>query len=39
MQVFQADPRDGRHLVRFTFGKRDELLAEGVSRLLRLQPR
>jgi N-succinyldiaminopimelate aminotransferase len=33
MQVFYATPGEGRHLVRFTFGKRDEVLDEGVRRL------
>ncbi len=32
-QVFFADPRDGRHLVRFAFCKTDEVLDEGVRRL------
>ncbi|MGF1647820.1 MAG: pyridoxal phosphate-dependent aminotransferase [Kineosporiaceae bacterium] len=36
MQVFHADPVAGRHLVRFTFGKRDESLDEGIARLARL---
>jgi len=36
MQVFHADPAAGRHLVRFTFGKRDESLDEGIARLSRL---
>lgn len=36
MQVFHADPDAGRHLVRFTFGKRDESLDEGITRLSRL---
>ncbi|WP_336920973.1 pyridoxal phosphate-dependent aminotransferase [Aquipuribacter sp. SD81] len=33
MQVFYATRGEGRHLVRFTFGKRDEVLDEGVRRL------
>ena len=36
LQVFHSDPTEGRHLVRFTFGKRDELLSEAVARLKRL---
>ncbi|MGJ7442571.1 pyridoxal phosphate-dependent aminotransferase [Aquipuribacter sp. MA13-6] len=36
MQVFYATPGEGRHLVRFTFGKRDEVLDEGIRRLARL---
>jgi len=36
MQVFHTDPDRGRHLVRFTFGKRDEVIDEAVSRLARL---
>jgi N-succinyldiaminopimelate aminotransferase len=36
MQVFYATPGQGRHLVRFTFGKRDDVLDEGVRRLARL---
>jgi N-succinyldiaminopimelate aminotransferase len=35
-QVFYADPAGGRHIVRFAFCKRDEVLAEAVSRLRRL---
>ncbi|MFC5379252.1 pyridoxal phosphate-dependent aminotransferase [Aquipuribacter nitratireducens] len=34
MQVFYATPGEGRHLVRFTFGKRDDVLDEGVRRLV-----
>ena len=37
MQVFYADPDSGRHLVRFTFGKRDDVLDEGVRRLAGLR--
>ena len=37
MQVFYADPDQGRHLVRFTFGKRDDVLDEGVRRLAGLR--
>ena len=33
MQVFSATPGENRHLVRFTFGKRDEVLDEAVRRL------
>jgi N-succinyldiaminopimelate aminotransferase len=36
MQVFYATPGEGRHLVRFTFGKRDEVLEEAVRRLAAL---
>lgn len=36
MQVFYATPGEGRHLVRFTFGKRDEVLDEGIRRLAAL---
>jgi N-succinyldiaminopimelate aminotransferase len=32
-QVFHDDPATGRHLVRFAFCKRDEVLAEAVERL------
>ena len=32
-QVFYADPGRGRHLVRFTFCKREEVLEEAVARL------
>jgi len=35
-QVFYGDPRRGRHLVRFTFCKRAEVLAEAVARLATL---
>jgi N-succinyldiaminopimelate aminotransferase len=35
-QVFYADASRGRHIVRFTFCKRDEVLAEAVARLRRL---
>jgi N-succinyldiaminopimelate aminotransferase len=35
-QVFYADPAGGRHIVRFAFCKRDEVLAEAVTRLRRL---
>jgi N-succinyldiaminopimelate aminotransferase len=34
-QVFYADPTDGRHIIRFAFCKRDEVLAEAVARLRR----
>lgn len=37
MQVFYADPEQGKHLVRFTFGKRDDVLDEGVRRLAGLR--
>jgi N-succinyldiaminopimelate aminotransferase len=37
MQVFYATPGEGRHLVRFTFGKRDDVLDEGVRRLAALR--
>ncbi|MFC3688627.1 pyridoxal phosphate-dependent aminotransferase [Aquipuribacter hungaricus] len=37
VQVFYATPGEGRHLVRFTFGKRDEVLDEGVRRLAALR--
>ena len=37
MQVFHTDPSHGRHLVRFTFGKRDEVLDEAVVRLRALR--
>lgn len=36
MQGFYATPGEGRHLVRFTFGKRDEVLDEAVRRLAAL---
>ena len=35
-QVFYADPARGRHLVRFTFCKREEVLEEAVARLQKL---
>ena len=35
-QVFYADPARGRHLVRFTFCKREEVLEEAVARLRKL---
>jgi N-succinyldiaminopimelate aminotransferase len=35
-QVFYADPAGGRHIVRFAFCKRDEVLAEAVTRVRRL---
>ncbi len=35
-QVFYADPDRGRHLVRFTFCKREEVLEEAVARLQKL---
>jgi N-succinyldiaminopimelate aminotransferase len=35
-QVFYADPTPGRTIVRFAFCKRDEVLAEAVTRLRRL---
>ncbi|WP_380166812.1 pyridoxal phosphate-dependent aminotransferase [Jannaschia sp. R86511] len=36
MQVFYATPGEGCHLVRFTFGKRDDVLDEAVDRLAAL---
>jgi aminotransferase len=33
---FFADPRDGAHLVRFCFCKKDETLNEAGARLMRL---
>jgi len=36
--VFYADPERGRHLVRFTFCKRMEVLEEAVARLKALAP-
>jgi N-succinyldiaminopimelate aminotransferase len=36
--AFFEDPARGAHLVRFTFCKRDEVLAEAVARLKGLQP-
>ncbi len=33
MQVFYATPGEGEHLIRFTFGKRDDVLDEGIRRL------
>lgn len=36
-EVFYQDPRRGRHLVRFTFSKRPEVLSEAVSRLVELR--
>jgi N-succinyldiaminopimelate aminotransferase len=38
-QVFYADPARGRHLVRFAFCKRDEVLKEAADRLRALEPR
>jgi len=35
-QVFYADPAAGRRIIRFAFCKRDEVLAEAVTRLRRL---
>jgi N-succinyldiaminopimelate aminotransferase len=35
-QVFYDDPKAGRHIVRFAFCKRDEVLDEAVARLRRL---
>jgi N-succinyldiaminopimelate aminotransferase len=35
-QVFYADPTAGRDIIRFAFCKRDEVLAEAVTRLRRL---
>ena len=35
-QVFYQDPERGRHLVRFTFCKRDEVLGEAAARLAAL---
>jgi N-succinyldiaminopimelate aminotransferase len=35
-QVFYADPAAGRHIIRFAFCKRDEVLADAVARLSRL---
>ncbi|HET6949749.1 MAG TPA: pyridoxal phosphate-dependent aminotransferase [Acidimicrobiales bacterium] len=37
-QVFYADPAAGRHLVRFSFAKRPEVLEDAVARLGRLAP-
>ncbi len=37
MQVFYASPGQGHHLVRFTFGKRDDVLEEAVRRLAGLR--
>jgi len=37
-QVFYADPARGRHLVRFAFCKRDEVLKEAADRLRALAP-
>ncbi len=37
LQVFYATPGQGRHLVRFTFGKRDDVLDEGIRRLAALR--
>ncbi len=37
--VFYADPARGRHLVRFAFCKRHEVLAEAADRLATLRPR
>jgi N-succinyldiaminopimelate aminotransferase len=38
-QVFYADPAAGRHLVRFSFAKRPEVLAEAAARLGKLGTR
>ena len=35
-QVFYADPATGRHLVRFSFAKRPEVLEEAAARLAKL---
>ena len=35
-QVFYDDPATGRHLVRFAFCKRPEVLDEAVARLAKL---
>lgn len=35
-QVFYGDPAAGRHLVRFSFAKRPEAVAEAVARLATL---
>ncbi|HEY7226297.1 MAG TPA: pyridoxal phosphate-dependent aminotransferase [Micromonosporaceae bacterium] len=35
-QVFYADPAPGRHIVRFAFCKRDEVIADAATRLRRL---
>jgi N-succinyldiaminopimelate aminotransferase len=37
--VFYADPAAGRHLVRFAFCKRADVLAEAADRLAALAPR
>ncbi len=37
LQGFYATPGQGRHLVRFTFGKRDDVLDEAVTRLAALR--
>jgi N-succinyldiaminopimelate aminotransferase len=37
-QVFYADPAGGRHLVRFSFAKRPEVLEDAVARLGKLGP-
>jgi N-succinyldiaminopimelate aminotransferase len=37
-QVFYADPAAGRHLVRFSFAKRPEVLEDAVARLGKLGP-
>ncbi len=36
MQVFHREPADGAHLVRFTFGKRDQVIDQAVERLATL---
>jgi N-succinyldiaminopimelate aminotransferase len=36
-QVFYADPAAGRHLVRFSFAKRPEVLREAAARLAKLE--
>ena len=38
VQVFTDDPGPWRHLVRFAFCKRDEVLDEAISRLAKLRP-
>jgi N-succinyldiaminopimelate aminotransferase len=36
-QVFYDDPADGRHLIRFAFCKRDEVIDEACRRLEKLE--
>jgi len=38
VQVFADDPGPWRHVVRFTFCKRDDVLDEAVARLAALVP-